>query len=138
MFMAVVGVVAIVASLVGGLGPGWLVGVLLSVGWILVAGAYFVLFWSTAGHTPGMRLMRLRIETRAGGISSVGRSIVRLAGLVLSIALLFIGFVPVLFDRRRRGLADFLAGTVVRYDNPSVAEVSGSGPVAPVRDRSAE
>ena len=51
--MAVVGVVAIVVSLVGGLGPDWLVGALLSVGWTVVAGMYFVLFWSTTGRTPG-------------------------------------------------------------------------------------
>jgi uncharacterized RDD family membrane protein YckC len=119
MYMAVVGVVAIVASLVGGFQTEWLVGTLLSVGWILIAGAYFVLFWSTAGHTPGMRLMRLRVETQAGGIPSVGRSIVRLAGLALSIASIFLGFVPVLFDQRRRGLADFLSGTVVLYDDAS-------------------
>ena len=116
-FMAVVGVVAIVASLVGGLRPEWLVGALLSVGWILVAGSYFVLFWSTAGQTPGMQLLRLRVETRAGSAPALGRSMVRLTGLVLSIASLFIGFVPVLFDQRRRGLADFLAGTVVLYDD---------------------
>ena len=40
----------------------------------------------------------------------------RMVGLVLSIALLFVGFVPVLFDDRRRGLADFIAGTTVLYD----------------------
>ena len=117
MYMAVVGVVAIVASLVGGLGPDWFVGALLSVGWILIAGAYFVLFWSTAARTPGMRLMRLRLETAAGGTPSVGRSILRLIGLELSIAAFFIGFLPVLFDKRRRGLADFLAGTAVLYDD---------------------
>ena len=39
-----------------------------------------------------------------------------MVGLVLSIALLFIGFVRVLFDERRRGLADFMAGTTVLYD----------------------
>jgi uncharacterized RDD family membrane protein YckC len=116
-YMAVVGVVAIVASLVGGLRPQWLVGTLLSVGWIVIAGTYFVLFWSTTGQTPGMRLLRLRVETLAGGIPSAGRSIVRLAGLVLSIASLFIGFLPVLFSQRRRGLADFLAGTVVLYED---------------------
>ena len=115
-FMAVVGVVAIIASLVGGLQPEWLVAALLSVGWALLAGAYFVLFWSTAGRTPGMRLLRLHME-QEGRIPSVGRSIVRLIGLWLSIAVFFIGFVPVLFDRRRRGLADFLAGTVVLYDD---------------------
>jgi hypothetical protein len=34
---------------------------------------------------------------------------------VISIAVLFLGFVPVLFDARRRGLADFVAGTTVLY-----------------------
>jgi uncharacterized RDD family membrane protein YckC len=116
LFMAIAGVVAIVASLVGGLRPQWLVGVLLSVGWVAVAGSYFVLFWSSAGRTPGMRLLRLRVETRSGEVPSVGRSIVRLLVLVISIAVLFLGFVPVLFDARRRGLADFVAGTTVQYD----------------------
>jgi hypothetical protein len=31
--------------------------------------------------------------------------------------LLFVGFVPVLFDERRRGLADFIAETNVHYDD---------------------
>jgi uncharacterized RDD family membrane protein YckC len=119
LYMAIVGVVAIVASLVGGLRPEWLVGTLLSVGWIVLAGSYFIVFWSGAGQTPGMRLLRLRVEARSGSPPSVGRSIMRLAGLVVSIAVLFLGFVPILFDERRRGLADFLAGTTVRYDGPS-------------------
>ena len=117
LYTGVVGVVALVASLVGGLGPGWLVGTLLSAGWLIMAGGYFVLFWSTAGHTPGMRLLRLRVQVAGRGVPSVGRSIVRLVGLVLSIAVLFLGFVPVLFDGERRGLADFLAGTRVLYDD---------------------
>jgi uncharacterized RDD family membrane protein YckC len=62
-----------------------------------------------------MRLLRLRVATRTGEAPSLGRSIVRLLGLVISIALLFLGFVPVLFDELRRGLADFLAGTTVLY-----------------------
>jgi uncharacterized RDD family membrane protein YckC len=116
LFTAIAGVVAIVASLVGGIRPEWLVGVLLSLGWIALAGSYFVLFWSSVGHTPGMRLLRLRVATRSGEAPSVGRSVVRLVGLLLSIAVLFLGFVPVLFDDRRRGLADFLTGTTVLYD----------------------
>ena len=52
--MSVVGVAALVSSLVGGLRPAWLVGVLLSAGWLLVFGTYFVLCWSTVGHTLGM------------------------------------------------------------------------------------
>lgn len=116
LFMLIVGAVALVSSLVGGLRPHWLVGVLLTVGWAVVAGGYFLFFWSSAGQTPGMRLLRLRVRTGAGAFPSIGRSLVRLVGLALSIAVLFLGFLPVLFDGRRRGLADFLAGTVVVYD----------------------
>jgi uncharacterized RDD family membrane protein YckC len=115
LFMSATGLAALVASLVGGLRPEWLVGVLLASGWILLAGSYFVLFWSAAGQTPGMRLLRLRVLGPSGQPPSLGRSIVRLVGLVLAIVPLFAGFLPVLFTERRRGLPDFMAGTVVVY-----------------------
>jgi uncharacterized RDD family membrane protein YckC len=118
--LLLVAVVALVASLVGGIRPQWLVGILLGLGWILIAGGYFVLFWSTTGQTPGMRLFRLRVQSSEGAVPSVGRSIVRMVGLVLAIALFFVGFVPVLFDERRRGLPDFLARTVVKYEDEQV------------------
>jgi uncharacterized RDD family membrane protein YckC len=118
LFMAVVGIAALVASLVGGLRPEWLVGALLASGWMLIAGTYFVLFWSSAGQTPGMRLLRVRVHGPAGDPPSIGRSLVRLVGLVLAIIPMFAGFIPVLFTKRRRGLPDVLAGTVVRYDGP--------------------
>ncbi len=116
LFMSVVGMAALVSSLVGGLRPEWLVGVLLGSGWMVTVAAYFVLFWSSAGQTPGMRLMRVRVFGPAGDSPSIGRSVVRVVGLLLSIVPLFAGFVPVLFTERRRGLADFLAGTVVVYE----------------------
>ncbi len=114
--MALTGVAALIASLVGGLRPQWLVGVLLSVGWILVTGAYFVLFWSSAGQTPGMRLLRLRVRGPGEKNPSVARSVVRFVGLVVAIVPLFAGFIPVLFSEQRRGLPDYLARTVVLYD----------------------
>ena len=118
LFMSAVGITALVASLVGGLRPAWLVGALLAAGWMLVVGTYFVLFWSSTGQTPGMRLLRVRLHGPGGNPPSIGRSLVRLVGLVLAIVPLFAGFVPVLFTERRRGLQDFLAGTVVLYDEP--------------------
>jgi uncharacterized RDD family membrane protein YckC len=84
---------------------------------MLIAGTYFVLFWSAAGQTPGMRLLRLRVHAPGNRPPSLGRSLVRLVGLVLAIVPLFAGFAPVLFTHRRRGLPDLLAGTVVVYDN---------------------
>jgi uncharacterized RDD family membrane protein YckC len=115
--MAITGVFALVASLVGSLRPQWLVGVLLGSGWIVVTGAYFVLFWSAAGQTPGMRLLRLRVRGPGETNPSVGRSLVRFVGLWLAIVPLFAGFLPVLFSERRRALPDYMARTVVVYDD---------------------
>jgi uncharacterized RDD family membrane protein YckC len=64
-----------------------------------------------------MRLLRLRVIDGAGSAPSLGRSLVRLLGLTVAILLLFTGFLPVLVDDRRRALQDFLAGTVVVYDD---------------------
>jgi uncharacterized RDD family membrane protein YckC len=116
-FMSTVGIVGLIASLVGGLRPAWLVGALLASGWLLVVSTYFVLFWSAAGQTPGMRLLRVRVSGLDGKPPSIGRSVVRLVGLVLAIMPLFAGFAPVLFTKRRRGLQDFLARTVVLYED---------------------
>ena len=84
---------------------------------------YFVLFWSVTGQTPGLRAMRLRVATDDGSPPSLGRALVRLVGLILAIVPLFAGFLPVLFDRRRRGLQDYLAGTVVLYADRAPAPV---------------
>lgn len=118
------GVVALIGSLVGGIRPHWLVGSLLGAGWVLVTGMYFVLFWSITGQTPGMSLMHLRV--RRAGVSrlSTAWAIVRAIGLWLAIIPLFAGFIPALFDKRRRALPDYLAGTVVVYDDAVSPEQS--------------
>jgi uncharacterized RDD family membrane protein YckC len=108
--------VRLLTSLVGELHPQWLVATLVAVGWALTVGTYFVLFWTVAGQTPGLRFMSLRVVDRAGSRPSFWRSLVRLVGLVLAIVPLFAGFLPVLFDGRRRALQDFLASTVVEYE----------------------
>ena len=107
-------ILGLVASVVGELRPEWLVAVLLASACAVVVGGYFVLFWTTAGQTPGMRLMRLRVVARAsGGPPRLGRALLRLLGLGLAIVPLFAGFLPVLFTERRRGLQDFFGDTVV-------------------------
>jgi len=113
-FVVVVGSISLVAALAGA-GPGALAGSLAGAGWLLVVALYFVGFWNATGTTPGMRVMRLRVLTASGATPSVGRSILRFAGLILAIIPLFAGFLPVFFDHRRRALQDYLAGTVVVY-----------------------
>ena len=112
-FTVLGGAIALVAALAGGARGGWIAGTLAGAGWLLIGAVYFVAFWSGPGQTPGMRVMRVRVVTSSGGSVSVLRSLVRFAGLILAIAPFFLGFLPVPFDRRRRALPDFLAGTVV-------------------------
>src|SRR5262249_8192277 len=107
-----------VAAVVGGLKPEWLAQTLLSVATVAIAAGYFSLFWHTAGQTPGMRLMGVRvISKRDDGRLTAWQAILRTIGLALAIIPCFLGFVPALFDRRRRALPDYLAGTVVVYDD---------------------
>jgi uncharacterized RDD family membrane protein YckC len=108
-------VLALVASLVDMSLDNTVASIVAACSWAIVVGTYFVLFWSTAGQTPGMRVMGLRVLTYDGGRPGVGRSVARLIGLGLAIIPLFAGFLPVLVDDRRRGLQDFIAGTIVVY-----------------------
>jgi uncharacterized RDD family membrane protein YckC len=113
------GLLGLVASLVDDLRPEWLAQALIAVGWGLSVAVYFVLFWSITGQTPGMRAMRLRVIRESGSPPSLARAFVRLIGLLIAIVPMFAGFIPVLFDDRRRGLPDYLAGTVVVYADPA-------------------
>lgn len=81
--------------------------------YVLWAVGYFVVFWSTTGQTPGARLMQIRMLTADGTVMKPRRALVRCAGTVLAALPLFAGFVPILFDDRRRGFQDHLARTVV-------------------------
>jgi uncharacterized RDD family membrane protein YckC len=113
--VALVGValLGLVSALVGELRPEWLVAALISSGLLLVTGAYFVFFWTVTGQTPAMRLLGLRVGRADGGRVGVARAIVRFVGLLVAIVPFFLGFVPALYDRRRRALPDLLAGTTV-------------------------
>lgn len=87
-------------------------------GYVLGTFGYFVAFWSATGQTPGGRVMQLRVLTPKGGRLKPRRGLVRCLGIILAALPLFLGFVPILFDRRRRGFQDWLAGSLV-VDAPS-------------------
>jgi uncharacterized RDD family membrane protein YckC len=114
-FLLAGAMIGLISGMIGTLRPQWVVRLIAGFGWLIVLVAYFVLFWSTAGQTPGMRIFRLRVLHGAEP-PAVWRSLIRLVGLVLAIIPCFAGFIPVVFDSRRRGLQDFMAGTVVVFD----------------------
>lgn len=97
-----------------------LIGAGLDVLWSVV---YFVAFWSATGQTPGNRVMQIRVVTTGGERVKPRRGIVRVVGLILAALPLFAGYLLIVFDRRRRGLQDRLAGTlVIEAPNRSLAE----------------
>lgn len=81
--------------------------------YILWLVGYFVVFWSTTGQTPGARMMQIKVETPDSGRVKPKRALVRCAGVLLASLPLFLGFVPVLYDEKRRAFQDRFAGTVV-------------------------
>lgn len=124
-FLVGAGVVALIGSLIGGFGPSWGWRGAAAGGWLVALGVYLVFFWSLAGQTPGMRIVGLRV-THAGRTPGIARSVVRYIALLASTIPLLLGLAPILFDRRRRGLHDFVAGTTVLVDGQRDGAVDGA------------
>lgn len=76
---------------------------------------YLVLFWTVSGKTVGKAILGLRVVTRDGHGLSLARSLLRVAGYVLSQFFFYLGFLWVAVDTRQRGWHDHLAGTYVVY-----------------------
>ncbi len=74
---------------------------------------YFTFMWST-GATLGQRLLRIRVVDAATNEPlSLGRSLARYFGFVLSAIPLAIGLIWAAFDPRKRGWHDHMAGSLV-------------------------
>jgi len=76
---------------------------------------YYLFFWALLGFTPGKLLLGLKIVRRDGRKMGLGRAIIRFIGYWISAIPLFLGFIWILFDGRREGWHDKLAGTHVIY-----------------------
>jgi uncharacterized RDD family membrane protein YckC len=80
----------------------------------LLAGAAAVAFWRRYGATPGKLAVGVRIvDARTGGTPATRRLILRLLCYVVSAAPLYLGFLWIVFDRRKQGWHDKIAGTLV-------------------------
>jgi len=74
---------------------------------------YYISAWTKTGQTLGDTLLGQKIVRTDGSKLSVGNSIVRYIGYLISAALLSIGFIWIAFDKRRQGWHDKMANTVV-------------------------
>lgn len=91
---------------------------------LLVPAFYFSLFESSKySATPGKRLMGLIVTDRFGGRLTFKLAMRRFVGRILSLFTLNLGYLLVLFDKRRRALHDRVANTYV-IQVPSSAKLS--------------
>jgi uncharacterized RDD family membrane protein YckC len=71
-------------------------------------------FWSHGGQTPGYKITRMQvIRATDGSDLSFGTAIVRMLGYILSAIVFYLGFIWILFDAKRQGWHDKIAGTLV-------------------------
>jgi uncharacterized RDD family membrane protein YckC len=122
-FLALSGVITLVASLAFGAGGEASVGAI-AIGasaWAVAGSLYLIAFWTLAGQTPGMRFVRIRLDSEEGRRIGFRRAARRLLGLVLAIVPLGLGLLGVVFSDERRGWQDRIAGTEVIYADTTPA-----------------
>jgi uncharacterized RDD family membrane protein YckC len=129
-FLALSGVITLVASLAFGAGgdastPAIVIG---AGAWAAAGSLYLLSFWALAGQTPGMRFVRIRLDSADGRRIGMHRAVRRLVGLVLSIVPLGIGLLGIVFSDERRGWQDRLADTDVIYADTGPAPAPWSSP----------
>jgi uncharacterized RDD family membrane protein YckC len=80
-----------------------------------------VLEWWMDGQTPGKRMARIRIVTRAGGPPSLGAILIRNAFRVVdSLPFVYcVGFIATMVTRDHVRIGDLAAGTVLVYQGPA-------------------
>jgi uncharacterized RDD family membrane protein YckC len=81
-------------------------------GWEFI---YFAYQWAVSGKTVGMALFGIQVVTKQGAPISPRQAVLRTIGLGLTLLTLGIGFLGIVYQRERRALDDFVAGTAVVY-----------------------
>lgn len=74
---------------------------------------YFLVMWGLMSRTVGMVLMKIKVVDVNGKKIGWLKAIFRVFGLLLSEIVLFLGFLPIIFDKKRQGLHDKLTKSFV-------------------------
>jgi uncharacterized RDD family membrane protein YckC len=115
--VVVVVVLAQVTSIAGENDRGLIAGLSIVGSLLIVLVLWFIYFpwcWSHGGQTVGGRLLGIRVVSGEDGSPiGFGTGIVRLIGYFVCQVVLYIGFIWALFDKRKRGWHDMIAGTSV-------------------------
>jgi uncharacterized RDD family membrane protein YckC len=85
--------------------------------YLLVSVGYNIGFWLLSGQTPGKQVLGVRVMRTDGTRLRLGNALLRQVGYWIS-AIFYLGFLWILFDNKRQGFHDKLAGTIVTYSWP--------------------
>ena len=81
---------------------------------IMVTIFYWVFYQASQGQTLGKKAMGIKVVDLAGNTPSVMTFFLReIIGKIVSSIILFIGYLMILWDGKKQGLHDKIAGTVV-------------------------
>ncbi len=80
---------------------------------ILSAWSFFAWFWTHSGQTLGMQAWRIRVQNTGGAPITVGQTVIRFGGAIVSIQIAGIGYWLMLFSADRKTLHDRLSGSEV-------------------------
>ena len=94
--------------------------------------ALLVLFWTSLGATPGKMLLDCKIvDAHSGDLITVKKALIRLLGYFISALPFYLGFIWIARDKRKQGLHDKLAGTLVLHQPDDYAHMSLAELMAP-------
>jgi uncharacterized RDD family membrane protein YckC len=137
-FVLIVGsILGVGLARMGGLGPQWVVAIVMILLFLLNSGyfALFEIFWN--GQTPGKRYAQVRVIKDDGRPIGAYEAIVRNAlRLVDMLPVMYgIGLISIFLSRQSKRLGDFVAGTVVVHEKtlegfrpPAAAQVDDTLP----------
>ena len=88
--------------------------------YLFIAGIYFfyhILFEvSPMQATPGKKWTKIKVTNDKELHVSVSQTVIRNTSKILSLLLLFGGFITILFNAKRKALHDYIGGTLVLFD----------------------
>lgn len=85
----------------------------LGVFFFLLAFFYFTVFHGLCGQTPGKMIFEIMVIDNLGEPPGIERAAFRFLGYIISIFTLFVGFLNMLFDKKRQCLHDKISNTEV-------------------------
>lgn len=99
----------------------WLLSLLANIG-------YFTYFHGATGRTPGKMLLGLQVVSVDGKPISFGTAFLRSVGYLVSSIVFCLGYIWIIFDKRKQGWHDKIAGTLVIIREPQVSAAGISIP----------